>query len=323
MARRRRRASPAPLEEVAARRSRWCAASTRRASPAATCRRACCASSTRAASRRDAAAPAAWSREHWDPFLRRQFPAIAKTLGVELRRARAGGRADPQPSRPTPAASSRTDRAHYIEPDVVVRQGRRRVRHPAQRRRPAAAAVSRAYRRMLQKMRAEGAPGRGAAVHQGQDALGGLADQEPRPAPAHDLQGRRLDRPPAARVPRPGHRAPAADGAARRRRGHRHARVDGQPRGLEQVHAHPARPVPDEVLLPQRHRPRVRRGHLVADGQAQDPAADPGRGPQAPALRQRADADPEPRGHPDRPPHGRQVPRRAEHPSSTDRKQIF
>ena len=41
----------------------------------------------------------------------------------------------------------------------------------------------------------------------------------------------------------------------------------------------PARPLPDEVLLPQRHRPRVRREHLVAHREAQDRAADPGRGP--------------------------------------------
>ena len=45
------------------------------------------------------------------------------------------------------------------------------------------------------------------------------------------------------------------------------------PRGLEQVHPHAARPLPDEVLLPQRHRPRLRRRHLVAHGEAQDPAS--------------------------------------------------
>ena len=173
-------------------------------------------------------------------------------------------------------------RPHYVEPDV---DGASRSATSTSSSSTTTACRGcgsrRAYRRMLQKMRAEERPDRGAAVHQGQDALGDLADQEPRPAPAHDLQGRRVDRPPAARVPRPRHRPPAADGPARRGRGHRHARVDGQPGGLQQVHPHAARPLPDEVLLPQRHRPRVRRRHLVAHGEAQDPAADPGRGRRA------------------------------------------
>ena len=58
-------------------------------------------------------------------------------------------------------------------------------------------------------------------------------------------------------VPRPRHRAPAAARAARRGQRHRHARVDGVARGEQQVHAHAAGRVRDEVLLPQRHQQLV------------------------------------------------------------------
>lgn len=93
--------------------------------------------------------------EHWDSFLRRQFPAIAKALGVELRNLE-----------PTvelikslelrPGRQFSSDRTHYVEPDVAVHKvgdeyviqlnddGLPRLR------------ISRSYRRMLQQMRAEG-----------------------------------------------------------------------------------------------------------------------------------------------------------------------
>ncbi|HMB55167.1 MAG TPA: RNA polymerase factor sigma-54 [Thermoanaerobaculia bacterium] len=94
-------------------------------------------------------------REHWEGFLRRQFPAMAKQIGVAL--------AELEPvveliktleTRPGRGFSS--ERAHYIEPDVHVKRvsgdyviqlnddGMPRLR------------VSRAYRRMLQKMKSEG-----------------------------------------------------------------------------------------------------------------------------------------------------------------------
>jgi len=93
--------------------------------------------------------------DHWDAFLRRQFPSIAKQLGIDL--------ADLEPvieliktfdTRPGRGFDS--ERAVYIEPDVWVRRvsgeyviqlnddGMPRLR------------VSRAYRRMLQKMKSEG-----------------------------------------------------------------------------------------------------------------------------------------------------------------------
>ncbi|HSL84554.1 MAG TPA: RNA polymerase factor sigma-54, partial [Thermoanaerobaculia bacterium] len=93
--------------------------------------------------------------DHWDAFLKRQYPAIAKKLGVELH--------DLEPAverikclETRPGRGFATDRTHYIEPDVYVRKvgqdwviqinddGMPRLR------------VSRAYRKMLAKMRKEG-----------------------------------------------------------------------------------------------------------------------------------------------------------------------
>jgi RNA polymerase sigma-54 factor len=93
--------------------------------------------------------------EHWDAFLRRHYPAIARALGVGL--------ADLEPVieqisalQTRPGREFSNDRPHYVEPDVyVVRvsdeyviqlndDGLPRLR------------VSRAYRAMLKKIRAEG-----------------------------------------------------------------------------------------------------------------------------------------------------------------------
>jgi RNA polymerase sigma-54 factor len=93
--------------------------------------------------------------EAWDLFLRRQFPAVAKKLGVEL--AELEEELELIRTLEThPGRRFSTDRPHYIEPDVFVRRvgddyiiqlnddGLPRLR------------VSRAYRRMLQTMRSEG-----------------------------------------------------------------------------------------------------------------------------------------------------------------------
>jgi RNA polymerase sigma-54 factor len=93
--------------------------------------------------------------EAWDLFLRRQFPAVAKKLGVDLpvleEEVELIRTLETHPGR-----RFSTDRPHYIEPDVFVRRvgeeyviqlnddGLPRLR------------VSRAYRRMLQTMRSEG-----------------------------------------------------------------------------------------------------------------------------------------------------------------------
>ena len=197
-------------------------------------------------------------------FLKQAVSADRQADRDPAGRPRAGGGEYPRACRLRPGRKFSTERTHYVEPDVYVTKvggkyviqlnddGMPRLR------------ISSAYRRMLQHYDERWQGSRCQAVHQGEDALRGLADQEPGSTSADHLQGRRLHRSPAAGLPGARHRVSAADGAARRRRRHRHARVDGQSRGVEQVHAHAARSVPDEVLLPQRHRPRVRRRHLVA-----------------------------------------------------------
>jgi RNA polymerase sigma-54 factor len=93
--------------------------------------------------------------EAWDLFLRRQFPAVAKKLDVELPELEAAIEII-RTLQTHPGRQFSTDRPHYIEPDVFVRRvgdeyviqlnddGLPRLR------------VSRAYRRMLQTMRSEG-----------------------------------------------------------------------------------------------------------------------------------------------------------------------
>src|SRR5215210_1787972 len=93
--------------------------------------------------------------EAWDLFLRRQFPAVAKKLGVELPELEVEVELV-RTLETHPGRRFSTDRPHYIEPDVFVRRvgdeyviqlnddGLPRLR------------VSRAYRRMLQTMRSEG-----------------------------------------------------------------------------------------------------------------------------------------------------------------------
>jgi RNA polymerase sigma-54 factor len=93
--------------------------------------------------------------EAWDLFLRRQFPAVAKKLGVELAELEEAVELI-KTLETHPGRRFSTDRPHYIEPDVFVRRvgdeyviqlnddGLPRLR------------VSRAYRRMLQTMRSEG-----------------------------------------------------------------------------------------------------------------------------------------------------------------------
>lgn len=93
--------------------------------------------------------------EAWDPFIRRQFGAVAKKLGVELSTLEEGVELI-RTLETNPGRKFSTERPHYIEPDVFVRRvgdehviqlnddGLPRLR------------VSRSYRRMLQSMRSEG-----------------------------------------------------------------------------------------------------------------------------------------------------------------------
>src|SRR4029079_13404416 len=60
--------------------------------------------------------------EAWDLFLRRQFPAGAKKLGVELPELEAAIELI-KTLQTRPGLKFSTDRPHYIEPDVFVRRG--------------------------------------------------------------------------------------------------------------------------------------------------------------------------------------------------------
>jgi RNA polymerase sigma-54 factor len=94
-------------------------------------------------------------QEAWDLFLRRQFPAVAKKLGIELGTLEEAVELI-RTLETNPGRKFSTERPHYIEPDVFVRRvgddyviqlnddGLPRLR------------VSRSYRRMLQTMRSEG-----------------------------------------------------------------------------------------------------------------------------------------------------------------------
>ena len=99
---------------------------------------------------------------YWDLVLKRQFPMVAKELGVEL------AELEPAVERvkgleTRPGRKFGTERTHYVEPDVAVLKigdeyviqlnddGLPRLR------------VSKAYRRMLQEMRRDG---RGSEAHQ-------------------------------------------------------------------------------------------------------------------------------------------------------------
>ena len=93
--------------------------------------------------------------QHWDLFLKRQFPAIARDLGVELH--------DLEPAvervknlETRPGRKFGTERAHYVEPDVaVIKIGEEYIIQLNDDGLPRLR-VSRAYRRMLQTMRSEG-----------------------------------------------------------------------------------------------------------------------------------------------------------------------
>jgi RNA polymerase sigma-54 factor len=93
--------------------------------------------------------------ENWDAFLRRQYPQIARALGIPLPELEpAIERIKALETRP--GRQYTNERAHYIEPDVhVIKVGDDYVIQLNDDGLPRLR-ISRAYRRMLQQMRAEG-----------------------------------------------------------------------------------------------------------------------------------------------------------------------
>src|SRR5262249_20295958 len=93
--------------------------------------------------------------EAWDLFLRRQFPAVAKKLGVEL--AELESELELIKTLEThPGRKFSTARPHYVEPDVYARGGGGEYVIQLNDDGLPRLRVSRAYRRMLQSMRSEG-----------------------------------------------------------------------------------------------------------------------------------------------------------------------
>ena len=193
--------------------------------------------------------------EHLRLLQNHQIPELSRKMGMSIDELREHieviRHLDPKPGARYNAAPARVRDARRLH-----RQGRRSVRRRAQRRRPAAAA----HQLVLQAAARQGS-GRRRHPHLRQGALQrrALAAEVGGAAAEDHPEGRDQHHQLPARLPRSRHRAPAAAGAARRRQRHRHARVDRQPRRHQQVHAHPARGVRDEVLLPQRHQQLVRR----------------------------------------------------------------
>ena len=144
---------------------------------------------------------------------------------------------------PRRVASTPSDDPHYITPDVYIHKvGDKYFVVPNDDGLPKLK-ISGFYKNAM------GGRRRKQGLRPGQAALGAVADPVDPAAPAHDHQGHRVDPEVPARVLRQGHRAPQAADPPRRRRGHRHARVDGLARDDEQVRPHAAGHLRAEVLL--------------------------------------------------------------------------
>ena len=193
-------------------------------------------------------------RDHLPLLQNHQIPELAKQLGIEPEEIKAHiefiKHLDPKPG-----VALQPGRVAVRHPGRLHHQDRRGLPRRAERRRPAAAAHQPGLPAAARQGRRD--VGRDARLREGQVPVGAVAAEVGRPAAEDDRQGRDEHHQLPARVPRPRHRAPAAAGAARRRQRHRHARVHGLARGQQQVHAHAAGRVRDEVLLPQRHQQLV------------------------------------------------------------------
>ena len=250
--RRRGRDRPA-VRDHAWRRSRrswpWCRPSIRpgwRPAPS----RSACSSSSRPIPNPDPVSVEI-VEEHFDELSRRRYPDIARALKLSLDRIMESVEEimglEPKPGRRFGGNDSR-----YIVPDVVVHKmgdeyvvvlnedGVPRLR------------VNSLYRSLL---RTAGSEAREYVEQKLRSAVWLIKSVDQRQRTLRKVT--QIDREVPARVPRQGAAVPAPAVAARRGRGHRHARVHHQPRHDQQVRGDAAGPLRAEVLLPQRHRLRA------------------------------------------------------------------
>ena len=134
--------------------------------------------------------------------------------------------------------------------------------------------------------------------------------KQPRPEGADDPQGVARDRAPAGRLLRLRHPAPQAAQSQDHRRGHRNARVDGQPGHRKQIHGDAARHLRDEVFLHLGNQlGRRRRGLRGRSRASPNQRADRGRNAPAGALRRQDRRHSAPVGNRYRPAHSGQISR--------------
>ena len=181
-------------------------------------------------------------RSHLGNLEKKNYQAIARDLKQPLEEIYEAAKVimdfDPRPGR-----QYSTDDPHYITPDVYIHKvGDKYFVVPNDDGLPKLK-ISGFYKNAMGNS--------AASKDYVQDKLRSRAVADPLDpaAPAHDHQGRRVDPEVPARVLRQGHRAPEAADPPRRRRGHRHARVDRLARDDQQVRPHAAGHLRAEVLL--------------------------------------------------------------------------
>ena len=205
-------------------------------------------------------------KSHLGNLEKKNYQAIARDLKQPLEEIYEAAKVimefDPRPGR-----QYSSDDPHYVTPDVYIHKvGDKYFVVPNDDGLPKLK-ISGFYKNAMGNRRRE------QGLRPGQAALGAVADPLDPAAPAHDHQGHRVDPEVPARVLRQGHRAPQAADPARRRRGHRHARVHGLARDDDEVRPHAAGHLRAEVLLQQRHLAHQRRGPRVAGREVEDQGA--------------------------------------------------